>query len=533
MPTMINCPYCGKLTDPQLDSCVHCGGFLKKQSGPRPARRSAMTSQTCPKCGALVKEGDIICVACGVNLLTGQKVAEQQGMAPIKIAAAPVNRLPYIIGSILVLLVLLIGALIVYWLTRDPVAKAKRLANNGRMSEAVALLEDHVAENTDDATAHHELGRMYWLGSDMTRAAQNFEKAARLDPGNDEAARMAVISYGQVETPSGRDAQLALLERVTQEDPNDAEMLYLLGLARGLKSDYSGQVDALSRSSAVEANPAARRAEAAGRALQNDLRGAQEQLAAANPSEADTLAAGGIISAMEGDSAAATAKLQDAVNADTSIQDEALTRLGLLLIEQGNYGEAYSRLDEALKLNPNNATAKYFHAVCLDRQRLTSQALMAFETLAGENNPFQAKAAVQAARLNLAQQNADRALQTLSRVPVPNAPTDLAELETVRGRANMMLGDIDGARDSFRKATQADPNYAPAHLEMGLVLVQRQDIQEGIRELERYLNLVDREDPESGTSEVQALIDQLRSSVDSGRTAERAEAPVAGERGVS
>jgi len=96
-----------------------------------------------------------------------------------------------------------------------------------------------------------------------------------------------------------------------------------------------------------------------------------------------------------------------------------------------------------------------------------------------------------------------------------------------------MLGDIDGARDSFRKATQADPNYAPAHLEMGLVLVQRQDIQEGIRELERYLNLVDREDPESGTSEVQALIDQLRSSVDSGRTAERAEAPVAGERGVS
>ena len=25
---MKNCPYCGKLTDPKLDNCVHCGAAL-------------------------------------------------------------------------------------------------------------------------------------------------------------------------------------------------------------------------------------------------------------------------------------------------------------------------------------------------------------------------------------------------------------------------------------------------------------------------------------------------------------------------
>jgi len=67
---MSNCPYCGKLTDPNLDNCVHCGGFMKKQDAGKPMPKSEATSQTCPSCRALVREGDIICVACGTNLLT-------------------------------------------------------------------------------------------------------------------------------------------------------------------------------------------------------------------------------------------------------------------------------------------------------------------------------------------------------------------------------------------------------------------------------------------------------------------------------
>ena len=87
----------------------------------------------------------------------------------------------------------------------------------------------------------------------------------------------------------------------------------------------------------------------------------------------------------------------------------------------------------------------------------------------------------------------------------------------------MLLGDVEGARAAFRKAIQSDAAYAPAHLENGLLLVQRQDIAEGVRELERYIAAVDATDPDAGVPQVQALIDQLQRSTTTGRTASEAD----------
>ncbi|HPO17047.1 MAG TPA: zinc ribbon domain-containing protein, partial [Candidatus Hydrogenedentes bacterium] len=76
---MTNCPFCGKLTDPKLAACPHCGGPLRSKSSRLggASGRSAPAHQ-CPNCKSPVQEGDIICVRCGTNLLTGQKVAEEQ-----------------------------------------------------------------------------------------------------------------------------------------------------------------------------------------------------------------------------------------------------------------------------------------------------------------------------------------------------------------------------------------------------------------------------------------------------------------------
>lgn len=521
MPTMINCPYCGKLTDPQLDSCVHCGGFLKKQSGARQARRSSTSSQTCTNCGALIQEGDIICVACGTNLLTGQKIAEERKQQAAKVApAAQNNTRYYIIGGVLAAAILIIAIVVAMSMMGDPVARARRLANSNRPLDAIQLLESHTAKNTNDSGAFFELGKLYWLSNDMVRAAQNFEKAARLDPSNGEATRLAVVSYAQSNSPGSLNAQVELLEGAVQADPGDGELQYLLGLARGANQDLAGQTQALDAAQRQSpGNPGVQRAAALAKALQNDLAGAEERLLVADPASADTLAASGILASMKGNNAAASKSLQDAVAKGTLIENESLTRLGLLLIEEGNYGEALNKLNDAVSKDPSNATAKYFRALCLDRQRLTAQAIADYESLADNAGPYQSKAAVQAARLYLAQQNADRAIQILGRAAPPTIPSDLAELETVRGRASLMLNDPDGAEASFRKATQADPSYAPAHLETGLLRIQRQDISEGIRELDRYLKLIDANDPDAGASQVKALVDQLRRSVDSGRTA--------------
>ncbi|MCC6155785.1 MAG: tetratricopeptide repeat protein [Candidatus Hydrogenedentes bacterium] len=540
MPTMINCPYCGKLTDPQLDSCVHCGGFLKKQSGQRTARRAGGASQTCTNCGALIQEGDIICVACGTNLLTGQKIADERKQQ--QLAKAPAqgnNRLYYIVGGILAAAILIGAIALAIAMTSDPIAKAKRLANSGRMLDAIKTLETHTAKNTNDAKAFFELGKLHWLSNNMPQAAQSFEKAVRLDPSNGEATRLAVLSHAQTSSPSSLDAQVTLLSSAVQADSSDAELQYLLGLSRAQKNDVEGQTQALEAARQLEpANAQVQRASAISHALQNDVATAEEQLNTADPSSPDSQAAAGIIASMKGDAADAAKKLQSAISANTSIQNEALTRLGLLLIEQGNFGEALSRLNDASTKDPNNDTARYFRALCMDRQKLTAQALSEYDALSQKPGAYQSRAAVAAARLYLAQQNADRALQILGRVPQPTAGSESAELETVRGRANMMLNDIESAHAAFRKALAADASYAPAHLEVGLLLIQRQDISEGVRELQRYLDLVDENDPDAGVSQVRALVEQLKRSADASKAATQASAAAtqnttSSERGIS
>lgn len=540
MPTMINCPYCGKLTDPQLDSCVHCGGFLKKQSGPRAARRAGGASQTCTNCGALIQEGDIICVACGTNLLTGQKIADERKQQQVaKVATRESNRLYYVVGGILAALILIGAVALAVIMSSDPIAKAKRLANSGRMLDAIRTLETHTTKNTNDSRAFFELGKLHWLSNDMPQAAQSFEKAARLDPSNDEAARFAVLGHAQTKSASGLDAQVTLLSNAVQEDASNAELQYLLGLSRAQKNDIEGQTQALDAARQLDpANAQVQRASAISHALKKDIATAEEQLAAADPSSPDSQAAAGIIASMKGDAEDATKKLQSAIAANTSIQNEALTRLGLLLMEQGNFGEALTRLNDASTKDPNNDTARYFRALCLERQKLTAQALSEYDAMSQKPGAFQSRAAIAAARLYLAQQNADRALQILGRVPPPTG-TESAELETVRGRANMTLNDIESAHAAFRKAIAADAAYAPAHLEVGLLLVQRQDISEGVRELERYLDLVDANDPDAGASQVRALVDQLKRSSDASKavvqsnTAAATSVTTASERGNS
>ncbi|HNT86683.1 MAG TPA: zinc ribbon domain-containing protein, partial [Candidatus Hydrogenedentes bacterium] len=81
---MINCPYCGKLTDPKLANCPHCGGPMHAKAPSAPRGAGAKPQQHCPSCGAAVHDGMIICVQCGTNLLTGHKIAEERKAPPVR-----------------------------------------------------------------------------------------------------------------------------------------------------------------------------------------------------------------------------------------------------------------------------------------------------------------------------------------------------------------------------------------------------------------------------------------------------------------
>jgi tetratricopeptide (TPR) repeat protein len=530
---MINCPYCGKLTDPQLDGCVHCGGLLKKQAPPGRTKRPGQTSQTCPNCGALVREGDIICVACGTNLLTGQKITEERKAAK----KASANRLPYVIAAVLVAAIAIFAAVAIAYILQDPVARAQRLSAAGRTTEAIGILEARVGKAPDDARALFELGKSYFRAKDYDRAADAFEKTSRLDTANREAALLGVASYGQAPSTASRDNQIEILERLVESSPDDPDALYLLGLARGASKDYAGLVAAAEQSLARDmTNTDHARILGVGYALQDNLTGAEREIGGAvanQPGDADALAALGIVASLKNDAAGAATRLQEAINAGTSIAPEVRTRLALLYVNEGKYREALEHLDQALAGQPGNSTAKYFRAVCLENLRMTQQAQADYESLIAEAGPFQAKAAVQSARIDLALQNADRALSTLNRVTTQQSGLDGAGFETVRGRALWRIADVSGASDAFRKAIQSDPDYAPAHLEMGLLQIEQGNLSEGIRELDRYLSLVDASDPESGADKIQSLIEQLRQSTQLSTPAATPSAPTRAARSIS
>ncbi|MCC6698535.1 MAG: tetratricopeptide repeat protein [Candidatus Hydrogenedentes bacterium] len=508
--TMINCPYCGKLTDPQLDSCVHCGGFLKKQSA-RPQRKSSAPSQTCPSCGALVRDGDIICVACGTNLLTGQKIAEER-----KKTVETRSPTTLIVSIVAAAVIVLLGGIVIFLLTRDPVARAQKLSAAGRTTEALSILETHLAKKPEDPRAQFELGKLHWSIGDYDPAAKAFTEANRLDPKNREAGIYAVLSHAENKTGAGRSSQIAVLENMVKQDPADAEAQYLLGLARGASGDYVGQVDALQQASRSSgATAALQEALGVGLALDKQYPAAESELQAAlkaSPGDGDVLAALGTLSSLRGDDQAAGEYLRGAVKAQSIVGQEALTRLGLLAIEEGKYPEARELLGQALQARADDRVAQYFRAVCLARMRATEQAIAAFEEISAGQGPFAAKASIHLARLYLAQQTPDRGLEAINRITASLDGTAGAELETVRGRIHQAMGEIESAQDAFRKAGQMDASYPPVHLENGILQVSRGNVAEGIRELERYLELVNPEDPESGAKEVQGLINQLKQS---------------------
>lgn len=516
---MSNCPYCGKLTDLQLDSCVHCGGFLKKQAG-RPGRPGAQTSQTCPSCGALVREGDIICVACGTNLLTGQKIADEKKAAP---SGGGPSVLPVLLGLLAIVLLVVVGALAYFVFFRDPVSRAQSLREEGKLSEAVKLLEDEIQRKPDHAKAHMELGKVYWAANDYAKAGASFEKVYRVQSANLDAAWFAVLGYANSQAANAQDSVAAVLELILTNEPGNQEARYLLASVRGNQGRYGEQAKALDQMLAANPNNAKfRRSLGIANVLDgNAARGEAvlQQSVVADGNDANAKAALGVAQAMQGKLADARAQLQEAINGNTSVLPQALTELGILLAADGKFGEALPLLNDAVAKGEASPAAKYFRAVCMARQRQGEQALTEFESLIRAKGPFATQAAAQSGLIQLEKGDADAALRAVDSAPTGGDPSGEAELQTVRGRAHLALGNPSGAMEAFRNAMKADESYAPAQLEMGLALLQAQQMDEGMRRLERYLSLVNAQDSSTGASEIQALLDQLRKTTARGATA--------------
>lgn len=501
---MINCPYCGKLTDPKLDNCPHCGGYVQKQapSGPKSTRGS---NQTCPSCHALVQDGDIICVACGTNLLTGQKITEEkEAKAPGRFSSSFIIVGLVAVGAI-VAIIFLVG-----YLMRDPMRHITDLAKEGNYLQASKELTAYVQHYPDNAAAHFLLGKIQWQMDDFSAAGESFEKAYDAQPKNFQAGMMAVMSMALSRNGAAtRNRQTAILKQLNDSFPGNEDVQRLLALELGGGDNIKEQITILKE--LLDQNPQDETAQAAmgiALALDGDYAGAFQELESIETKNGNHTAAMAFVTDLMGNQEESLRLLDSAVEGGTSVQADALVRSAAILISEGKFTEAEMRLNNALELDKANVTAQFYRAVCLYCRGATSEALQNFDLVAQQTSPHTPDALAAAASIYLLQNDATKAREVLGRA-IESGGNDAAAY-TLHGRALAMTGENDKARESFAAALAADSSYAPAHLESGLLFIKQQFFSEGLKELEQYLSLLDEDAPGGRRAEIEMLVYQLK-----------------------
>ncbi len=504
---MTNCPYCGKLTDLKLESCPHCGGYIQKKGPASPPKSTKGSNQTCQNCHALVQDGDIICVACGTNLLTGQKIADENQQGKSARQALSTKTVAVAAGFVVAVVVVIAAFL---WLSRDPMRGIMSLANAGNYLQAGNDLKNFVQKHPNDADAIFLLGKIQWQMDDFASAGPSFEKAFELQPKNLKAGLLAVLGLAATgDSNAARDKQILILNKLSQSFPDNEDVQRLRALYLGVQNDAAAQTAALKE--LLSQNPEDATGQAAmaiSLALEGDYRAALRESKTIEEKDGNSIAAQAFITDLNGQPEEALPLLDAAVEGGTVVQADALVRAAAILIAQGNFAEAEKKLTNAISLSRNDSTAQYYHAVCLYAQGATAEALREFDAVAQQQSPHVSDALAAAASIYLSQGDASKARDVIERAIKAGASD--AMIRTLQGRIYAASNEEDKAREAFTDAIATNPDYAPAHLENGLLFIKQQFFSEGLKELERYLALIDDDAPANRRPEIEMLVTQLK-----------------------
>jgi tetratricopeptide (TPR) repeat protein len=113
---------------------------------------------------------------------------------------------------------------------------ARRLAQQGKFDEAIAMIETMAAKSPKPAGISHELGATYYKKGDYLKAAEYLKKAAADDPNDKEAVQLLGLSYYL----AGRPAEaIPYLEQVQAWYPRaNIDASYILGVSYIQAKDY-------------------------------------------------------------------------------------------------------------------------------------------------------------------------------------------------------------------------------------------------------------------------------------------------------
>jgi len=130
------------------------------------------------------------------------------------------RNLLFVLGSGVLLALILWGALTLLnpTVAADPatVDAANQLYVAGHYDEAARIYEQELARGVQDSAVYYNLGNAYFQQGDMSRAVLNLQRAAQLDPRDEDIQANLALAQEQttelfVEEPSGPAAFLANL----------------------------------------------------------------------------------------------------------------------------------------------------------------------------------------------------------------------------------------------------------------------------------------------------------------------------------
>lgn len=381
------------------------------------------------------------------------------------------------------------------------------LAQSGELDEAVEVFRKALVLEPESMPAHFNLGMALREKGDLEAALQHLRRVVEAEPGN------AIIRYelGQTLRQSGELAgAIAEFERALEIDAELREGYYALGAALKQQSATARGAAPPAASPADEA--VGRAKSAASRRGLDAAKGALAEALRLDADHAEAHTLQGYVLGQLGDLSAALPHLQRATVLRPE-WSEARYNLGAALWYGGGRDKAIAELRESVRLDPGSAGGHAFLGMAL-RETGDLRAARASLQRAIALAPALAAAYVDLGVTFLRAGNLAKGLGQLEAglnvpAPVPPPPDWDAAIAALRQAlasspqggetplAHNLLGLVLGRMGApaeevaaaFREAIRLRADYAEAHNNLGLVVIQAGNDEEGIAALREAVRL--------------------------------------------
>jgi tetratricopeptide (TPR) repeat protein len=267
----------------------------------------------------------------------------------------------------------------------DPLAAARSLAEQGKLSESEDAIRDYLRDNPDSAEAHFLLGYVLFREKKARESLAEFTSGAKFRRPGPEELKTVASDYVLLGDLVDADKWFS---QVVAETPDDANAHYLLGRTRFNENDYRGAIASFER--ALVLRPKYLEAEnnigLAWREL-NDLEKAQAAFQTAiewqgvAPTDAQPFLNLGKLLADQHQPERAITSLQRAAELapnNPTIHEE----LSHVYTAQADLPKAQAELEKAIALAPDVSSLHYQLGQLYRKQGLAEQAKKEFELTA-------------------------------------------------------------------------------------------------------------------------------------------------------